>query len=117
MSDSSATAPTWTCGRCEMTVSWMPGCATPERPANWVEQDGSLYCLGCRRELAGEAGVSLLGEEASAEDRQKRERDARIEFEVLRDPERPDNQIAKACRTSVVAVRRARERLGATGTE
>ncbi len=30
----------------------------------------------------------------------------------MRDPERPDNQIAKSCHTSIIAVRKARDRLG-----
>ena len=37
---------------------------------------------------------------------------ARIEFEIRRDPGRQDNQIAKACGTSTVSVRKARARLG-----
>ena len=42
----------WTCARCEVTVSWMADVERPERPATWVETDGLLYCLACRRDLA-----------------------------------------------------------------
>jgi hypothetical protein len=35
-----------------------------------------------------------------------------VEFEVLRDPDRNNGQIARACRTSVPAVLKARKRLG-----
>jgi hypothetical protein len=38
-----------------------------------------------------------------------------IEFEVRRAPDRSNSQIASAVHTSVVAVQRARERLGASG--
>jgi hypothetical protein len=102
----------WTCGRCEVTASWMPEVERPAMPADWAEVEGVLYCLGCRRELAGEAGVLAVPDEASAEKRQQLRAHARIEFEVTRDPERPDNRIAKACRTSIPSVQKARERLG-----
>ena len=102
----------WTCDRCEVTNSWMKGSEPPAGlPANWVSDGEALYCLGCRREMAGDAGVASLGEDAPLQDRQKKRSHARIEFEIGRDPERPDNQIAKVCRTSVVAVRKARDRM------
>jgi len=102
----------WTCARCEMTASWMPGVERPERPANWAEEDGLLYCLSCRRELAGDAGVAHMDDDASLEERRKLRHAARVEFEITRDPTRPDNRIAKACGTSTPAVRKARQRLG-----
>jgi hypothetical protein len=105
-------APEWTCGRCEVTVSWMPGAETPDLPMNWVDDGVDMYCLGCRRDLAAEAGVAALDDDAPADLRQKTSSQARIEFEITRDPERPDNRIAKSCRTSVITVRKARERLG-----
>jgi len=37
---------------------------------------------------------------------------ARIDFEVRRDPARANGKIAQACRTSIPAVRKSRERLG-----
>ena len=49
---------------------------------------------------------------APAAERQKLRSHARIDFEVKRDPERPDNLIAKSCHTSIIAVRKARARLG-----
>ena len=102
----------WTCQRCEVTASWMPGVETPALPPNWSEEAGVLHCLGCRRELAGEAGVAALPEDAPPEDRRKQHIHSRIEFEIGLEPERPDQHIAKACHTSIVAVRRTRERLG-----
>ena len=102
----------WTCARCEVTVSWMADAERPHLPATWSEEGGQLYCLACRRDRAGEAGLEGLEDGSSAENRQKAQSRARVEFEVKRRPEREDNRIAKACHTSVVAVRKARVRLG-----
>lgn len=102
----------WTCGRCEVTASWMAGTERPDLPVNWIAEGDEVYCLGCRRDLAAEAGVAELDDDAPAELRQKTGSHARIEFEISRDPTRADNRIAKSCRTSVIAVRNARKRLG-----
>jgi hypothetical protein len=103
---------THTCTRCEMTISWTADAANPGLPTTWSRQEEGLYCLNCRREIAGEEGVAALPEDAPADQRQKASSQARIEFEIQRDPTRQDNRIAKSCRTSVVAVRKARARLG-----
>ncbi|HEX2360314.1 MAG TPA: hypothetical protein VHH72_10925 [Solirubrobacterales bacterium] len=111
-----STAPTaalgYTCNRCEMRISWMPDVQAPELPSTWSEEGDEIYCLNCRRERAGEAGVAEMPEDTPADERQRRRTHARIEFEIRRDPERPDNRIAKACRTSAMAVRKARNRIG-----
>jgi hypothetical protein len=90
----------------------MPEVKRPRLPDDWVEQDGLLYCLACRRELAGEAGLAAASEDLPTDRRLQLKLHARVEFEVLRDPARPNTRIAKACRTSIPAVRKARERLG-----
>lgn len=102
----------WTCERCEVTASWAADAEAPKFPHGWTAEGESFFCLGCRREMAGEAGVENAPEDISSDDRVQRRNHARIEFEVLRDPDRRDNAIAKACHTSVVAVRKARDRLG-----
>jgi hypothetical protein len=102
----------WTCARCEMTASWTDESENTERPPNWIEVDGHLYCLSCRREIAAEESLEALPEDATRERRRQARSDARIEFEIYRDPSREDNRIAKSCHTSIVAVRKARERLG-----
>ena len=102
----------WTCNRCEMTVSWMDGVEKPRLPTTWAQEDGELYCLACRRDMAGDAGVDGLAEDASSGEREKTRSRARIEFELQREPDRQDNRIASSCHTSIVAVRKARERLG-----
>lgn len=107
----------WTCERCQVTVSFMPDVKSPRLPSSWADVEGVLHCLNCRRELAGEAGLEGMPEDAPASERQKFRSHARIEFEVVRDPDRPDNQIAKACHTSIIAVRKARQRLGIPRTD
>lgn len=107
-------ATSWTCARCAVTVSWAADAGTPVLPASWVSDGAGVYCLGCRRHLAGEAGIVDLEEDAPAEQRQRQRSHAQIEFEIGRDPSRPDNRIAKSCHTSVIAVRKARARMGLT---
>jgi hypothetical protein len=102
----------WTCARCQVTVSFSHEVERPRLPATWVKQDGELYCLACRREMAGEAGLEGVDEDATSQKRQQIRSQARIEFEIQRDPDRQDNLIAKACRTSTFSVRKARDRLG-----
>lgn len=103
---------TWTCEGCNLAVSWMEGVEAPAMPASWVVVGDNLYCLHCRRDRAGEAAVVELAEDAPPADRERARTQARIEFEIGRDPGRPDNRIAKACRTSTLAVRKARSRMG-----
>jgi hypothetical protein len=103
---------THTCTRCEMTISWTAEAENPGLPTTWLQRDGELFCLSCRRERAAEEGLAALPEDAPADQRHKAQSRARVEFEVQRDPSRQDNRIAKSCHTSVVAVRKARVRLG-----
>jgi hypothetical protein len=102
----------WTCTRCEVNVSWMAEVERPELPATWIRDGDELYCLACRRDLAGEAAVADLDDAASAQRRQQVESRGRIEFEMKRRPELRDSRIAQTCHTSVKAVQQARVRLG-----
>jgi hypothetical protein len=101
-----------TCERCEVTVSWMEGVERPMLPASWAKVNGVMHCLDCQREVAGERGLAAMPEDAPASDRQRVRSHARIEFEIGRDPDRPDNQIAKVCHTSVIVVRKTRASMG-----
>jgi hypothetical protein len=94
-----------------MTVSFSPDVERPQLPTTWAKENGELYCLACRRDMAGEAGLEEVPEDAPDQTRLKVRSQARIEFEINRDPDRQDNVIAKACGTSTVAVRKARARL------
>ncbi len=107
----SASPNTWTCSRCEVTVSFAPDFENTGLPATWIEEDGELYCLGCRRDMAGEAGIEGTDEDTPSQKRLQMRSHARIEFEIKRDPSREDNRIAKAVGTSTFAVRKARARL------
>jgi hypothetical protein len=109
---SERTSNAWTCARCQVTVTFAPEVKRPRVPATWVKEDGELYCLACRRDLAGEAGLEGVEEDIPSQKRQQIRSQARIEFEVKRAPDRADNLIAKACGTSTVSVRKARARLG-----
>jgi hypothetical protein len=102
----------WTCARCEVKVSWTAEVERPALPATWVREGDELYCLGCRRERAGEDALAGLDEGATAERRHQVESRGRIDFELKRRPERENNRIAKSCHTSVKAVQKARVRLG-----
>lgn len=103
----------WTCNRCEVTVSFSPEVKQPRLPPTWVRQEGELYCLSCRRDLAADAGLEGLDEDDIPSQRRLQLRShARIEFEIRRDPDRPDSLIAKSCGTSTFSVRKARARLG-----
>ena len=100
----------WTCGRCEVTASWMAGTERPDLPNGWATEDGQVYCLNCRRERAAE--LAEIGDDVPVAEAQKIRARAKVEFEILRDPSRPDNKIAKSCRTSPIAIRKARLRIG-----
>ena len=106
------TATTWTCARCDVTASWMPGVERPEIPPGWAQDNGHAHCLICRRELAAEQALAAAGD-VPATERQKLQASARVEFEIGRDPDRGDGEIAKACSSSIAAVKKARERLSA----
>jgi hypothetical protein len=107
----SAAPNTWTCSRCEVTVSFSPDVVNTGLPNTWIEEDGELYCLSCRREMAGDASLEGMDEDMPSQKRLQIRSHARIEFEIKRDPTREDNRIAKAVGTSTFAVRKARARL------
>lgn len=106
----------WTCDRCEVTVQWMAGHeAAVDLPDNWVREGELLHCLGCRRDVAAESALIDLPEKTPLNDRVKLQSQARIEFEIQRVPEKTDGEVAKACRSSAAAVKKARVRLGLVG--
>lgn len=103
-----------TCNRCKMRTRWVvTDGQSAELPNNWIERDGHGYCLSCRRELAVETALEEMPEDAPAANRAKIRSQAVVEFEITRDPDRRDGEIARAARCSVMAVSKARKRLGA----
>ena len=104
------TALKWTCDRCGVAVSRIHGERVP-LPETWVDSDDGRFCLGCRRERAAEAALDAAPSDCPRDDRAKLRRSSLIEFEVRRTPDRADNVIARACRTSPSAVAATRRRL------
>jgi hypothetical protein len=81
-------------------------------PPSWGEVNGIAYCLGCRREMAGQAKAESLNGEGTPSNRVRATAEGRVEFELSRDPDRCDTRIARTCSTNVIVVRQVRERLG-----
>ena len=102
----------WTCRNCGVEVRLISGHERRGLPANWTEDHQGPICLGCRRELAGDAAVRRS--DLSRPNRARLRSSTIVEFEVRRTPNRTNTEIAKAVHTSVMAVEKARERLGAS---
>jgi hypothetical protein len=106
----------WTCAGCGMTTSFMRGVVQPtDLPANWDRMNGVIYCLSCLRARAGAAKADSRPLDTRSE-RRKANAEGRIEFELDRAPDRSDTRVARACGTSVAAVKTVRERIGAYPT-
>jgi hypothetical protein len=101
----------WTCARCEMTSTWTNGCEG-SAPPNWAKENGLHYCLACRRERAVEKALAKAGD-IGLEARAKVRSSAIVKFEIVRNPDRTEGEIAKAARTSIGAVRKARREVAA----
>jgi len=93
-----------------MTSRWTNGLEDgAATPPNWFTgEGGDSYCLVCRRERAVEIALEDAGD-VGIEARAKLRSAAVIEFEIERDPDRTEGEIASAAGTSVGAVRKARK--------
>ena len=91
-----------------MTSTWVNGLEEGSAPPHWVREGGRHYCLVCRRERAIEAALDDAGD-VGIEARAKLRSAAVVRFEIDRDPERTEGEIARAARTSIGAVRKARK--------
>jgi len=97
-----------------MTSRWVNGLQddAASAPPHWfTDEAGDHFCLACRRERAVEIALDDAPD-ASTEARAKLRSAAVVEFELERDPERTEGEIARSARTSIGAVRKARKRLG-----
>ncbi len=110
MSPATVAAKKWTCEGCGVSAGRMDGEPVP-MPETWASSAEGVFCLICRRERAAEAALDAAPSDSPIAERAKLRRAALIEFEVSRTPEQTDGIIARACRTSVAAVTRARRRL------
>lgn len=97
----------WVCGRCLAAVK-VEESADP--PRGWTWDGATGYCVDCSRERAAEAAQAAMPL-AGSEEIQHISKDARILFELERDPDRSDSEIARLCGTSVLGVLNARKRL------
>jgi hypothetical protein len=96
-----------------MKSTWTNGLAEGSAPPNWArDADGLHYCLACRRERAIDEALADAGE-VGIEARAKLRSKALVRFEIARDPERTEGEIARAARTSIGAVRSARREISA----
>jgi hypothetical protein len=99
----------WTCVDCRVTASFGPaqGKALPD---GWQNGKRGWLCLGCRRDevaAAAEATSVAAGGVAG--------RRALAEFELLRDPDASDGQIARRVHTSPAVIRPVRAELRDAG--
>ena len=99
----------FTCARCEVHSRWTEGLGALDAAATGSRTNGLFYCLVCRRERAIDAAIERAGDISTA-DRAKLRSSAVVDFELARDPDRTEGEIAKAARASIGAVRKARKR-------
>jgi hypothetical protein len=100
----------WTCDGCGVSAGRIDGKPVP-LPDAWVSSAEGRFCLVCRRERAADAALEAAPVGTRVDARAKLRRAALIEFEVSRTPDHADGTIARACRTSVMAVTQARHRM------
>lgn len=112
MSVAEVTAERWTCDGCGVSVSWIDG-HREALPESWARSADGRFCLKCRRDQAAESAVDAAPDDCNRDARAKLRRASLLEFEIRRAPDRPDNAIARACRSSAVAVAAARRRVRA----
>ncbi len=111
MSPTQIKARKWTCDGCGVSASQASTASRRRSPTTWISSADGHFCLVCRRERAAEAALDAAPSDSPVDARAKLRRAALIEFEVSRTPDIADGTIARACRTSVSAVTRARRRL------
>ncbi|MFN2612585.1 MAG: hypothetical protein ABR536_04350 [Solirubrobacterales bacterium] len=99
----------WTCAGCDVTVSH-PSETAPEQPGGWAKTGSTWLCLRCRREEIMDQAAAKNGAEGWAPRRQ-----ALIEFELLRDPEATEVEVAKRAQCSSATVRKIRRAMRESG--
>ena len=107
----SKTSQVWRCERCDVTISYMVGHERKSAPAGWSKTGDRSHCLRCRRAEAAERAIEKAPENTTREERAKIRAAAILDFEILRDPDRPNGEIAKVVRCSVPAVVKSRRRI------
>jgi hypothetical protein len=98
----------WTCQGCRVAVSYADGAKAPKRPDGWSKKAGKWLCLRCRREEVMDAAGQGVEGYASR-------RKALIEFELMRNREATEMDIAKVASCSTAVVRKVRRTLRESG--
>ena len=81
---------TWHCTRCGLTTSFSDDAPKGSKPEGWAKENGEWRCLRCRREEVMEAAAAEAGNEGKAAQRR-----ALTEFELIRNPDASDREIAR----------------------
>jgi len=83
-----------------LTTSFREDAPKKSRPEGWAKESGKWRCLRCRREAVMEQAAAEAGNDGKAAQRR-----ALTEFELLRDPEATDREIARRvkCPSGLVA--------------
>ena len=100
----------WHCVRCGMTTSFSDDAPKGSKPEGWAKEGKEWHCLRCRRELVMEAAA-----EESPENGKAAQRKALTEFELLRDPDATDREIARRVKCPSGLVGPIREELQKEG--
>lgn len=99
----------WTCANCTVTVSY-PKESAPEQPGGWAHSEKRWLCLGCRRDEVMDQAAAKNGAEGFVPRRQ-----ALIEFELLRDRDATEVEVAKRAHCSSATVRKIRRAMRDSG--
>jgi hypothetical protein len=99
----------WVCSGCEVTVSY-PLENAPEQPGGWAKSGKKWLCLRCRREEVMDKAAAKDGADGYAPRRQ-----ALIEFELKRDPDATEVEVAKRAQCSSATVRKVRREMREAG--
>ena len=79
-----------------MTSTWTERPRDRRRTAALGPRRGGFhYCLACRRERASTPALATAGKDIGIEDRAKLRSAALVRFEIARDPERTEGEIAR----------------------
>ena len=98
----------WTCVDCAVTATYTS--SSTATPRSWIHGTRGWLCLNCQREEV----IASVPTTPDDESRKARRR-ALIEFELRRDPEASDGQVARRAHTSTSTVRPVRAELRAEG--
>jgi hypothetical protein len=98
----------WTCQECRVVVRYADGAKAPKRPDGWSKSGGKWLCLRCRRErVMDKAGQGVEGYASR--------RKALIEFELMRNRDQTEMDIAQVASCSTAVVRKVRRTLREQG--